>query len=277
MMEMMMLIKSIGGKAQQVPELLAMCPPDIQTYYEPFAGSAALFWELKRQDLIKGAVLNDRNRLLMDVYRAAQNCPQGLSEALDGLRALQGREPFESIRAQLNAFIAPQAPAERCLDLSPIDRAAYMLYLNRRTFNGLFRVNQSGELNMPWGADSALTSTDRILEAGKLLQGARLDSGDFEASLKTATKGDFVFADPPYIGTFSGYSGVFGLREHRRLEKVLASLDYEGVRWLVCNSEAPEVRQIWRKWNLQTVQCRRNGNRDGAGRGNVPELRISNY
>jgi DNA adenine methylase len=110
-----------------------------------------------------------------------------------------------------------------------------------------------------------------------MLQGATIHSGDFETALAGASRGDFVFADPPYIGTFSCYAGTFGLRDHRRLERVLASLDGAGVRWLVCNSEAPEVRQIWRKWELRQVYCRRNANSDGKGRGEVPELRISNY
>lgn len=272
-----MIIKSIGGKAQQVPELLTMIPTEIGTYFEPFAGSLALYWALKKEGRLNEAVVNDRNALLIDVYRAAQSDAQGLIDALEPMRDLRGRQVFEAFRAELNGFGAPQAPLDGRPELTTVDRAARTIYLNRRGFNGLFRVNQAGELNMPWGADSALTPADKILEAGKLLQGTVIHSGDFEAALQGAQRGDFVFADPPYLDTFSGYSGAFGLREHRRLEKVLASLDAVGVRWLVCNSETPVVRQIWRTWRFQQVLCRRNGNSNGEGRGNVPELRISNY
>lgn len=272
-----MILKSIGGKAQQVQELLTLLPSDIQTYYEPFAGSLALYWALKKEGRFNAAVVNDRNALLTDVYQSAQNDAQGLIDALEPMRDLRGRDVFEAFRSELNGFGAPQAPLGGRPNLTTVDRAARTIYLNRRGFNGLFRVNQAGELNMPWGADSALTPADRILDAGKLLQGAVILNVDFESAVKGAGKGDFIFADPPYIGTFSGYAGVFGLREHRRLERVLAFLDASGVRWLVCNSEAPEVRQIWRKWNLRQVYCRRNGNSDGKGRGTVPELRISNY
>lgn len=272
-----MIIKSIGGKAQQVPELLSMVPTEIGTYFEPFAGSLALYWALKKEGRFNGAVVNDRNALLVDVYRTAQNDAQGLTDALEPMRDLRGREVFEAFRTELNGFGAPQAPIDGRPDLTVVDRATRTIYLNRRGFNGLFRVNQAGELNMPWGADSALTPADKILDAGKLLQGTLILNGDFEAALQTAQRGDFVFADPPYLDTFSGYSGAFGLREHRRLEKVLASLDAVGVRWLVCNSETPVVRQIWRKWQFKQVLCRRNANSNGEGRGNVPELRISNY
>lgn len=272
-----MILKSIGGKAQQVAELLTLLPPDIQTYYEPFAGSLALYWALKRAGLVKRAVVNDRNPLLADVYQAAKSDAQGLVAALDQMRQQKGREVFLAYRDDLNGYNLAQSSFGGRLMLTQVERAARTIYLNRRGFNGLFRVNQEGALNMPWGADSALTSAEKILEAGRLLQGTEILSGDFEAAVNGAGKGDFIFADPPYIGTFSGYAGVFGLREHRRLERVLASLDASGVRWLVCNSEAPEVRQIWRKWKLRQVYCRRNANSDGKGRGAVPELRISNY
>lgn len=272
-----MILKSIGGKAQQIVELLTLLPPDIQTYYEPFAGSLALYWALKRACLITRAVVNDMNPLLADVYQVAKNDTHGLVAALDQMRPQRGQEVFAAYRNDLNGCKLPQSSFGGRLMLTQVERAARTIYLNRRGFNGLFRVNQSGELNMPWGADSALTSAEKILEAGRLLQGTEILSGDFESAVKGAGEGDFIFADPPYIGTFSGYAGTFGLREHRRLERVLAALDGAGVRWLVCNSEAPEVRQIWRKWELRQVYCRRNGNSNGKGRGAVPELRISNY
>ena len=267
------ILKSVGGKGQQAKEILGLMPPNIQTYYEPFAGSLALFWALRDAGLIRGAVVNDLNPLIAEVYRTAQQDAQRLVTALDQMRCLKGRDIFEQFRADLNA----QPNDSGWVPRTPVERAARTLYLNRRGFNGLFRVNRAGKLNMPWGGDSRLTPPARILEAGRMLQGVAIHSGDFELALAGASQGDFVFADPPYIGTFSGYAGTFGLRDHRRLERVLASLDAVGVRWMVCNSESPEVRQIWRKWKLQQVLCRRSGNSNGEGRGPVPELRISNY
>lgn len=272
------ILKSVGGKGQQVAELLTLVPPNIQTYYEPFAGSLALFWALKQAGLINGgSVINDVNSLVTDVYRAVQEDAQGLADALDQMRELRGREVFERFRNEMNVYGLPQEAFGGRAPLTLPERAARTIYMNQRGFNGLFRVNKSGALNMPWGEDSALTPVDRILEAGRMLQGVTIHSGDFEHALAGASRNDFVFADPPYIGTFSGYAGTFGLRDHRRLERVLASLDSIGVRWMVCNSESPEVRQIWRKWKFRNVLCRRSGNSNGEGRGPIPELRISNY
>ena len=272
-----MILKAMGGKAQQVTELALMCPPDINTYYEPFAGGLALYWEFAKQGLFDRAVINDKNPLVADVYRAVQENAEKLVYVLQPMRDFTGKTAFETMRSQLNAFHAPQSQVEGRPDLSLYERAAYVVYMNKRGFNGLFRVNQSGQLNMPWGADGHLTSEKNLLEAGRLLQATKICCGDFEQALAGARSGDFVFADPPYLGTFSDYAGAFSLRDHRRLERVLAALNADGVRWMVCNSESPEVRQIWRRWNLRQVYCRRNGNSDGTNRGYVPELRITNY
>lgn len=267
------ILKSVGGKGQQAKELLEIVPPNIQTYYEPFAGSLALFWALRDAGLIRGAVVNDMNPLIAEVYQTTQQDAQRLVDALDQMRQLKGRDVFEQFRSDLNA----QPTDSGWVPLTSVERSARTLYLNRRGFNGLFRVNRAGKLNMPWGEDAPLVPSARILEASELLRDVTIYSNDFELAIRSASRGDFIFADPPYLGTFSSYTGVFGIRDHRRMERILASLDSIGVRWMVCNSESPEVRQIWRKWRLQQVLCRRNGNSNGEGRGPVPELRISNY
>ncbi|MEG1821247.1 MAG: DNA adenine methylase, partial [Malacoplasma sp.] len=58
-------VKWAGGKRQIIDKLKQYVPDDYLTYYEPFIGGGALFFELSP----KNAVINDSNFELMNVYK----------------------------------------------------------------------------------------------------------------------------------------------------------------------------------------------------------------
>lgn len=88
------------------------------------------------------------------------------------------------------------------------ERAAQFLYLNRTCWNGLYRVNKQGEFNVPIGTKSKVVlETDDFEHTAKVLKGATLRARDFEKTIDQATRGDFVFIDPPYVTAHSRTSG----------------------------------------------------------------------
>ena len=87
-------------------------------------------------------------------------------------------------------------------ELSNIEAAARMIFLNKTGFNGLYRVNRQGGFNVPYGknAKTQFCNEEQIKEAAKLLKKKKLICGDYKKVLKKyAEPGDFIFLDPPYF------------------------------------------------------------------------------
>ncbi len=78
---------------------------------------------------------------------------------------------------------------------------ALFIYLNKRCFNGLYRVNSKGLFNVPFNNKENIRSFDKdnILKASEWLQNKVITSTDFEMAVKTASKGDFVFFDRAHM------------------------------------------------------------------------------
>ena len=66
--------KWTGGKRQLLPELTRLMPKKYGTYFEPFVGGGALFFEVQPTK----AVINDFNTELVYAYKAMKNNPDEL-------------------------------------------------------------------------------------------------------------------------------------------------------------------------------------------------------
>ena len=84
--------------------------------------------------------------------------------------------------------------------MSKVERASRLIYLNKTCFNGLFRVNSSGEFNSPFGHyKNPNIVNEPILRAVSKYFGASnitFYSEDFAETLKRVRKGGFVYLDP---------------------------------------------------------------------------------
>ena len=127
-------LKWAGGKRQLLPELLRHVPQRFGGYYEPFVGGAALFFALQP----KRAVLGDFNNRLARSYRGVRNDVESVISLL---------RSYPHSRAFFDEFRRQKADAG-----SDADVAAWLIYLNRTAFNGLYRVNRSNEFNTPFGS-----------------------------------------------------------------------------------------------------------------------------
>lgn len=127
---------------------------------------------------------------------------------------------------------------------------------------------------------------ERVLRAAsEALQGAVLLAMDFSAVLDHAGKDHLIYFDPPYYTESSGFTGYavtasgqagFGAEEHRRLAEVVRKLDAMGCHVVVSNSDTAYTRSLYAGFRLTVVRAPRPINRNGAGRGPVEELVISN-
>lgn len=259
-------VKYAGGKTKLLPELLARMPARFGRYYEPFAGGAALFFRVAPER----AVLGDVNAALIATYRAVADDVDAVTTLLDRHAAnwrRQGERHYLAMRAAWNRGAGTR-----------VERAAAFLYLNRTCFNGLWRVNRAGEFNVPMGRyeNPLVGMAARVRAAAPALARAELRTGDYRAVLHDARRGDFVYLDPPYDGTFTAYSAEpFDHAAQAELAYEVRRLALRGVKVMVSNADTPRIRALYAGLRLDVVSCPRAINSDASGRGPVKEVIVT--
>ena len=267
------LLKWAGGKGQLVSELVQLVPKNFGSYHEPFAGGAALFFALYRQGLLKRkqSVLSDINKELIDTYKCIRDDVESVIKKLRTFR--YDKDQFYKIRAQ-----TPDV-------LTPPERAARMIYLNRTCFNGLYRVNSQGGFNVPFGrfTNPTICDADNLRAVSLTFKDAKLRCQPFSAVLDSVRKNDFVYFDPPYVplsetAKFVSYvKNGFGLSDQEELAEVFNKLSERGVKVMQSNSDTDWVHKRYRKFKRLSVQARRSVNSRADRRGAIQELIILNY
>lgn len=268
-------LKWAGGKRQLMPEIREMLPDGVTThpYYEPFIGGGALFFEL----LPKRAVINDYNEELINVYTVIRDNPSELIEDLK--RHKNTAEYFYKIRA------IDRQPLFS--NLTRIERASRIIYLNKTCYNGLYRVNNAGEFNSPFGRykNPNIVNEPVIKAVSKYLNSSQIQisSCDYALILKDAPTDSFVYLDPPYHpisegSSFTGYvQGGWNEGEQLRLRDVCNRLSERGIKFLLSNSASDFIREIYSDYNIHIVQAKRSVNSNPSRRGQVDEFLIRNY
>jgi DNA adenine methylase len=265
------MLKWAGGKAQLLSQMDPFFPNNFRQYYEPFFGGGAVFFHLRP----KKAVLSDLNPELIGVYQVVREHPEALMDALDRHAPNRfSKEYFYKVRDRLDPTT-----------LSPVERAARTIFLNRTCFNGLYRVNAKGKFNVPWGSykNPILYGREKLLAVSRLLKGKQVLLVDYRRALATANFGDFVYLDPPYhplspTSNFTSYTKEdFGEKEQRELADTFRELDQKGVLLMLSNSPTPLVRSLYRGYHLKTLKAKRAISSKGTGRGTIDELLVMNY
>lgn len=268
-------LKWAGGKSQIFDQLSPFFPRKFRNYHEPFVGSGAVFFNLRRADVDFQAVLTDRNADLINTYKAIRDDLPKLIPILEIHRRYHDENRYYRLRD-----LDPE-------DLTRVDRAARFIYLNKTCYNGLYRVNKSGKFNVPIGsyAKPGIFDKENLSAVSRVLQGVDLRVGDFSDVLDSAKADDLVYFDPPYYTEGMGFTGYavsasgaasFGADEHRQLKNVVDELNKRGCHVMVSNSDTDFIRRLYRAYQRHEVKARRYINCNGAGRHPVSELVITN-
>ncbi|MEO8178076.1 MAG: DNA adenine methylase [Deltaproteobacteria bacterium] len=265
-------IKWAGGKRQLLPELRRYVPAHFERYIEPFVGGGALFFELSSRlgsARTPRALLADVNERLIRTYQGVRD---SVEDVITLLREFKHEEKFYySVR-------------ERAIDSqSDAEVAAWLIYLNKIGFNGLYRVNRQNRFNVPFGRHKNPTICDEQTLRGcsRALSGVELQVARFEQAVEHAQPGDLVYFDPPYVpvsvtSSFTKYTwDGFDADAQVRLRDVALGLKQRGVHVLLSNSSASSVRELYSKdFKIAEVSATRLVNSKAARRGAITELVI---
>ena len=267
-------VKWVGGKRQLLDDITPLLPKQISTYCEPFLGGGAVLFA--RQP--KNAIINDLNDDLMLVYEVIRDDVESL------IMSLQEHENTSDHFYQVRDL---DRDKESYKLLSKIEKASRIIYLNKNCYNGLFRVNASGEFNSPFGHykkpnivnEPVLRAVSKYLSSPNI----QLFSEDFAATLQRVPRGGFIYLDPPYdpvsdTASFTGYNkGGFDKAEQIRLKECCDALTQRGVKFLLSNSATEFIRELYAEYAIKTVYAKRAINSDADKRGAVQEVLIRNY
>ena len=282
------LLKWVGGKMQIMNDIMCGFPKEISNYHEPFIGGGSVlisFLTKVRDGAIKlsGKVYaSDFNANLISFYKNIQGRPE---ECIDELRKLcseygaigdgggvvnrdaknieEASTSKESYyywtRARFNALTAE----ERVLPKA----AAMLLFLNKTCFRGLYREGPNG-FNVPFGnnKNAAIIDEKNIRFVSGLIKDVIFTHCSFEnnAGLAGATRGDFIYFDPPYAPetdtSFVGYNkGGFGIENHQALFRICGEMTKKGVSILMSNADVKLVKDAFPSpvYATRVISCRR--------------------
>lgn len=288
-------IKWAGGKGRLITQLERLFPSSLGsggrfTYVEPFVGGGSmLFHMLEKYENIDRAVINDRNSDLVRTYLTVRDNPEDLVEILHSYQDEYGR--LKSVEERKELYLAKRDLYNRHSS-SDVETAALFIFLNKTCFNGLYRVNSSGDYNVPFGKSEnpLICDSETILADSKLLGNVEIVNGDFENIHSLLGEKSFVYMDPPYrplpgTASFTSYQkGGFNDEEQKRLASFCRMLDSEGHMWMQSNSDPANkdsgdrfFEEVYEGFEIGRISASRMINSKKDGRGPITELVVRNY
>lgn len=268
-----------GGKRALADRVLNLLAPDGRAptvVYEPFLGAGAVsLAALERWPGVR-CVGSDASGPLVEVWQSVLQEPALVAAELAVLCAEPCTEAaYYELRAEYNAGGIPRHV-----------KAALAIYLNRAGFNGLWRFNRRGELNVPWGKRLTVAVPD-LREWGHLGRG-----GVFTvvrrsyADVGPVGPGDAVYLDPPYAppansdrpAPFTAYgapdAGPWTMAHTFAVVDWATDAAGQGARVVLSHTEAPELNEklLDLGWTIETLDVKRTISRNGATRAPVREI-----
>lgn len=274
-------LKWAGGKQKLIPQINQFLPESFTYYWEPFLGGGAMFFHLQ-PDV---SFLSDINEKLVRVYTDVAVHTTSVIGDLKHLQKKHSRDFYYEMRDLFNGKTLKAFPEYSW------SQGSLFIYLNKTCFNGLYRVNQKGEFNVPYGRykkprifdEENLKNVAMLMNSCAVIKTIDFLKEGVKFAKENLTEESFIYLDPPYYPTsitsnFTGYNPTnFGETEQKRLKDIVDLLTQMNMRVMVSNSDTYFIRELYMNYRANTI--RRNGsiNSDPSKRGKITELVITNY
>ena len=256
-----------GSKFGLLPKIVSLFPKTVNRYFEPMLGGGSVFFALKP----KNALLADENEELINFYKVLRNYN---NEFIDHVLKLRpSKDEYYKLREQN--------------PIGSFERAVRFIYLNRLSWNGLYRVNQTGRYNVPFGGrlPKTLWSKEHLLHCSSILKNADLQVQDYTDTLSMCGPLDFVFVDPPYpkgitegLG-FNRYNAVpFRADHHKNLSEILNGLAAKKVQIMLTLGNDGSLLKLYSKpFQIIKIASKSLISCNGDTRGTTVEYILRNY
>lgn len=266
------IIKWAGGKRTIMNNLLPLFPDKInKDYHEPFCGGISVACELYNSGKFSNNTkiyLNDTIFQLIYLYEIIKEDPILLITELYKEQYKVSAENFKKNKERYNELSKNNEENKEIR----LELAALFLFLNKTGFNGVYRENQKGEYNVPFGKKTnvILYDKDNLYTMHKFLQNCILTCNDYTVALEKAVTGDFIYCDPPYYNTFNSYSKYkFDKKEHSILYKKCQEIKNDNVDVIVSNSYNEFVCDLYKDCTINKIPVKRVINSKAEHRGDI--------
>lgn len=218
------IIKYIGGKtwlSEKLNSLVkkALLEKEINSYHEPFAGGLGSFLSVSDtllENNITNVFLNDINKNLIDMYGVISLSPDILIDKYSLLEnefnnivyseTIKTTETDKTILKPLELFFKQKRDEFNKLKSKNISSPELFLFLQKHSFNGIYRENSKGGYNTPfnWSAKSNLDMTiSRIKNLNKYFQNFNITFSTVSCFELEVKLNSLVYLDPPYVSLYT--------------------------------------------------------------------------
>ena len=181
------LLKWIGNKQKQAPDIISFFPKNYGTYIEPFLGSGGVLGVLAPN----AAIASDIFEPLIDIWKTLDRDKELLKKQYEDryslLLKVGKKEAYDTILASYNK--------------NP--NSADFVFLTRSCYGGVVRFRKSdGYMSTPCGAHDPISPESfakRVHVWSNRTFGTKFYHQDFSKSFDMAKKGDLIYCDPPYV------------------------------------------------------------------------------
>ncbi len=185
-----------GSKRSLAPAIAPYFPTDIDALYEPFAGSAAMSIYAAHHRLARRFIIADSLAPMVELLKAIVTRPEHVARdyALRWHGQAEGdRDYFNRVRERYNS------------ERDPVD----LLYLICRCVKNAIRFNSAGRFTQSVDKRRLGMRPEKMAGAvggiSHLLKGrTEFRHGDWLDTTADAQPADFIYMDPPYLGTSIG-------------------------------------------------------------------------
>ncbi len=268
----MTFIRCPGNKSKHINKFIKYFPISYDRYIEPFLGSGAVFLHLQPSKWI----INDTNNLLINLWQLIQNKPFVVSKFMESMKVLLKmtiQDKKDSLNLKLEEYKKTHSIRKKTLLYLLFKCCFYMGYFNTYVTtldpslvkNKIFCLTNRYQTNID-NISRFLNSTE-----GQIM------NRDYKSILKLTKEGDFVFLDPPYHEN-KDYQFAYDPSQQLKdvslteLQNQVKILDQKKVKWLMTQADTPEIREVFRDYDIHTFKVFR-----AASQSYKTELIIRNF
>ena len=281
-------LKWAGGKSKLIKKISDLFPKKFSNYYEPFLGGGAVFFHLNPDR----AYLSDTNEELINAYISIRDNSE---KVIDFLKLYKKKMTNARNENKDEKYYYHVRDIEKPSEQAPERRAARTIFLNKTCYNGLYRINNSGKFNVPYGRTSGgklpeLVDNVAIKTCSKVLESKDIQIKDYNEIIPLVQENDFVYLDPPYHAPnkASMYSKkIFNEESHDKVAVFFRKISEKGALVMLNNSstlkelvsKSENIRNLFQNedYRVRIIDSKWSIGAKSEWRGKKGELIVTNF